>query len=63
MSSFTQALVPVAVAIVAIVLLLGLWNMMRGGSANTSQKLMRARVIAQFSAVVIIMAALWMMGR
>ena len=63
MQSVFQALVPIAVAIVAIVLLLGLWNMMRGGSGNNSQQFMRARVIAQFAAIVIIMAALWMMGR
>ena len=63
MQSVFQALVPIAVAIVAIILLLGLWNMMRGGPSNNSQQLMRARVIAQFAAIVIIMAALWMMGR
>ena len=50
-------------AIVGVVLLLGLWNMMRGGSTSTSQNLMRARVVAQFAAIVIIMAALWFMGR
>ena len=63
MNTFMQALAPIAVAIVAIILLLGLWNMMRSGSASNSQKLMRARVIAQFAAVVIMMAALWIMGR
>lgn len=52
-------LVPLAVGAVFIVLLAGLWNMMRGGSANTSQKLMRWRVILQFLAVVIIMFAVW----
>ncbi len=44
-------LVPVAVGAVAIVLVLGLINMMRGGSANTSQKLMRWRVGLQFVAL------------
>jgi hypothetical protein len=63
MQNIAQALVPIAVAIVAIVLLLGLWNMMRGGPGNTSQQLMRARVIAQFAAIVLIMAALWIMSR
>ncbi len=43
--------VPIAVGAVAIVLLLGLVNMMRGGSPNTSQKLMRLRVLLQFVAV------------
>ena len=32
------ALVPIAIAAVAVVLLLGLINMMRGGSPNTSQR-------------------------
>jgi len=59
LSSF---LLPVAVAAVAAVLLLGLINMMRGGSPNTSQKLMRLRVLLQFVAVVIAMLAVWVLG-
>lgn len=54
--------VPVALAAVAIVLVLGLINMTRGGSANTSQKLMRWRVGLQFVAIVVIMTAVWAMG-
>ena len=56
-------LVPVAIGAVAVVLLLGLLNMMRGGSPNTSQRLMRLRVLLQFVAIVIIMIAIWAMGR
>ena len=56
-------LVPLAVAAVAIVLLLGLWNMMRGGSSNRSQNLMRWRVLLQFVAIVIMMAGLWFANR
>ena len=63
MESFARALVPIAVVVVLAVLLLGLWNMMRGGSPNASQKLMRARVLAQFAAIVVAMAALWLMSR
>ena len=48
---------------VVIVLIRGLVNMMRGGSPNTSQKLMRMRVLLQFVAIVVAMAAIWMMGR
>jgi hypothetical protein len=55
--------VPVAVGGVAIVLVLGLVNMMRGGSPNTSQRLMRLRVLLQFVAVVVIMLTVWAMGR
>jgi hypothetical protein len=59
MSSIFNSLVPIAVGAVAVVLLLGLYNMMRGGSPNTSQNLMRWRVLLQFVAVVVIMAAIW----
>jgi hypothetical protein len=55
--------VPIAVGAVAIVLLLGLGNMLRGGSPDTSQRLMRLRVLLQFAAVVIIMLTIWAMGR
>ncbi|HEY5278557.1 MAG TPA: twin transmembrane helix small protein, partial [Pseudolabrys sp.] len=45
MSDFmSHYLVPAAIGAVAIVLVLGLVNMMRGGSPNKSQKLMRMRV-------------------
>jgi hydrogenase/urease accessory protein HupE len=47
------------VAAVAVILALGLWNMMRGGSASRSQNLMRWRVGLQFVAVIVLMAALW----
>lgn len=56
-------LVPAAVIAVAIVLVLGLVNMMRGGSPNRSQKLMRLRVLVQFVAIIVIMATIWAMGR
>jgi hypothetical protein len=64
MSSFLSTVVlPIALAAVTIVLLLGLFNMMRGGSPNTSQKLMRLRVLFQFIAIVIAMLAVWMLGK
>ena len=63
MSSIFYHMIPFAIGAVAVVLFLGLYNMMRGGSPHLSQKLMRARVVLQFVALVIIMAALWMMGR
>jgi hypothetical protein len=58
-----MVLVPVAVASVATVLLMGLINMMRGGSPNRSQKLMRMRVFLQFVAIVITMVTIWLMGQ
>ena len=64
MSNFmSHYAVPVAISAVACVLVLGLINMMRGGSPNTSQKLMRMRVLLQFVAIVVIMATIWAMGR
>jgi uncharacterized membrane protein len=64
MSSFLGwILLPLAVGAVALVLLLGLINMMRGGSPNRSQKLMRLRVLLQFAAIIITMLTVWVMGR
>ncbi len=60
MSEFlSYALVPIAIAAVAVVLVLGLANMMRGGSPHTSQKLMRLQVLLQFVAIVVIMLVIW----
>jgi hypothetical protein len=55
--------VPIAIGAVAVVLLLGLVNMMRGGSGNTSQKLMRLRVLLQFIAIIVIMFTIWVMAK
>lgn len=55
----SNAIVLLACAAVAVVLLFGLANMMRGGSANLSQRLMRLRVLLQFVAIVIIMGVVW----
>ncbi len=64
MTSFlTSFALPIALIAVAVVLLLGLLNMMRGGSPNPSQRLMRLRVVLQFVAIVIAMLAIWAMGR
>ncbi len=62
-SALSFVVLPIAIGAVAFVLLLGLFNMMRGGSPNTSQRLMRLRVLMQFVAIVIAMAAIWLMGR
>ncbi|WP_439924181.1 twin transmembrane helix small protein [Nitrobacter sp. JJSN] len=59
----SMVLIPIAVASVAAVLLMGLVNMMRGGSPNRSQKLMRMRVFLQFVAIVITMVTIWLMGQ
>jgi len=63
MDFMSHIAVPVAIGAVAVVLVLGLINMMRGGSPNTSQRLMRMRVLLQFVAIVVIMATIWIMQR
>ena len=60
--SGSSLFVLVASVIVAVVLVLGLINMMKGGSAERSQKLMRARVMLQFAAIVVIMLVVWWRG-
>ena len=62
-SALATFIIPIAVGAVAVVLLLGLFNMLRGGSPNTSQRLMRLRVLLQFVARVIVMLTIWAMGR
>jgi len=55
--------VPVAIGAVAVVLVFGLINLLRGGSPNLSQTLMRWRVLLQFIAIIIIMLTVWAMQR
>jgi hypothetical protein len=62
-SALSLYVVPIAVGAVAVVLLLGLVNMMRGGSPSRSQNLMRLRVLLQFIAIVITMVVVWAMGK
>jgi hypothetical protein len=63
MGSFADAMVPIATGAVAIVLALGLINLMRSGSASRSQLLMRWRVGLQFLAIIVIMATVYFAGR
>ena len=64
MTSFLSGIaLPIALFAVTAVLLLGLFNMMRGGSPNRSQRLMRLRVLFQFVAIVIAMLSIWAMGK
>ena len=59
MSSILPTLALIAMASVGLILIYGLWNMMKGGSANLSQRLMRMRVITQAIAVILIVAAIY----
>lgn len=59
MESVFKILAIVAMAAVVVVLLRGLVNMMRGGSGVTSNKLMQARVLLQFVALVLILLTVY----
>ena len=63
MEHIVHLAIPFALAAVVLVLLLGLWNMLRGGDPNLSQPLMRWRVILQFVALCIVMAAIYLAGK
>ncbi len=63
MEAILRSLIPFALAAVVVVLLLGLWNMLRGGNPNLSQKLMRARVLLQFIALIIVMTVIYLAGK
>jgi len=53
----------IVLAAVGIVLLHRLWSMVSGGSLNTSQRVMRWRVVLQFIALCLVMAALYLFGK
>jgi hypothetical protein len=55
--------IPLALGAVAIVLALGLWNMVARPRPEVSQTLMRWRVALQFIALCLIMAALYLSAR
>jgi len=54
--------IALALLFVIIVLGMGLWNMTKGGSANTSQRLMRLRVMGQALAILLLIGALFFFG-
>ncbi len=59
MESTIRYLTVLAAVAVLVVLLAGLWNMMRGTSPSLSQTLMRWRVGLQFLAIVVTMVLLY----
>jgi len=62
MSSFLTFLTLLVMGLVALVLVRGLFNMAKGGSGNTSNKLMQLRVLLQAIAIALIMLTLWITG-
>jgi hypothetical protein len=57
-----NAFILVAIGAVFAVLVAGMINMVRGGSSNTSQRLMRWRVGLQFLAILVVMTVLYLRG-
>ncbi|MDO9417950.1 twin transmembrane helix small protein [Pararhizobium sp.] len=62
MSTFFTALTFIVMGLVVIVLVRGLFNMAKGGSGSTSNKLMQARILLQALAIFLIMFTLWLTG-
>ena len=54
-------LIPVSLGFVVLVLMAGIYTLFRGGDfgRSWSNKLMRLRVLAQFIAVMVLLAAYW----
>ena len=63
MSDILFFLTPFLMVLVVIFLGVGLWNMARGGDNVMAQRMMRYRVLAQFVAVIVMLAALYFAGR
>jgi hypothetical protein len=62
MSGFTSVLALIVMGLVVIVLIRGLFNMLKGQNANLSNKLMQMRIVLQAVAVALIMLTLWLTG-
>ena len=61
MDALFKILIPLSLAAVTITLFVGLYALFRGGDfgRSNSNKLMRLRVLLQFIAVVVLVAAFW----
>ena len=62
MSTFTIVLALIVMGLVVLVLIRGLFNMVKGTDANKSNKLMQLRLMLQAVAIVLIMLTLWITG-
>ncbi|MGE0044552.1 MAG: twin transmembrane helix small protein [Hyphomonadaceae bacterium] len=61
MSDVLSALIPVALGVVFLILCFGIYALFRGGDfgRSWSNRAMRLRVVAQFVAIIILVAAMW----
>ena len=62
MSNTTTILALIVMGLVVLVLIRGLFNMLKGTNANRSNKLMQLRLMLQAIAVALIMLTLWLTG-
>jgi hypothetical protein len=62
MSTFTTILTVIVMGLVVLVLVRGLFNMLKGQDANRSNKLMQLRLVLQALAIALIMLTLWITG-
>jgi heme/copper-type cytochrome/quinol oxidase subunit 2 len=62
MSSFATVLTVIVMGLVVIVLIRGLFTMLKGKDANRSNKLMQLRLLLQAIAIILIMVTLWLTG-
>jgi hypothetical protein len=60
MDGLPRYIVAAALVAVSLVLLAGLWNMLRGTNPNLSQTLMRWRVLLQFLAIAVMMVLVYL---
>lgn len=61
MHTLFDILIPISLAAVVVVLFIGIYALFRGGDfgRSHSNKLMRLRVLLQFIAILILVAAFW----
>ena len=62
MSGFTSVLTLIVMGLVVLVLIRGLFTMLKGNNAHLSNKLMQMRVLLQAIAIALIMLTLWLTG-
>ncbi|MBB3948189.1 heme/copper-type cytochrome/quinol oxidase subunit 2 [Rhizobium skierniewicense] len=62
MSSFATVLAVIVMGLVVLVLIRGLFNMLKGTDGNKSNKLMQLRLLLQAIAIILIMFVLWLTG-
>ena len=62
MSTFTTILTLIVMGLVVLVLIRGLFSMLKGTDGNKSNKLMQMRLLLQAVAIALIMLTLWLTG-